>query len=69
MLSIGLVVRFLPDWPSSAPWLSEDEKQCIDAQVQAAAGSGFTREHASRREILETCFSPRMVAHYLSYVS
>lgn len=69
ILSVGLVVRFLPDWPSSASWLSEDEKLCVSAQVQAASGGGFTREHASRREILETCFSPRMVAHYTSYVN
>ena len=58
----------LPDWPAVAKWLSDDEKACITSQLEAQS-SGFTRERSNRREILETCLTPRMIAHYLAYVS
>ncbi|KAF2120999.1 major facilitator superfamily domain-containing protein [Lophiotrema nucula] len=61
-----LVVIFLPDYPSSAKWLSEEEREFAVQRIEEQQG-GFTREPASRREILETCFSPRMLAHYVSY--
>lgn len=68
ILCVPLVIVFLPNWPAVAKWLSDDEKNCITIQLEAQA-SGFTRERASRREVLETCFTPRMVAHYFAYVS
>lgn len=66
--SVPLVLVFLPNWPAVATWLDQDEKRNIISRVEEGGG-GFTRERASRREILETCFAPRMVAHYLAYVS
>ncbi|EEU38102.1 uncharacterized protein NECHADRAFT_48085 [Fusarium vanettenii 77-13-4] len=66
--SVPLVVAFLPNWPAVTTWLDNDEKRYIISRVEEGAG-GFTREKASRREILETCFAPRMVAHYLAYLA
>ncbi|CAM1508741.1 Fc.00g055890.m01.CDS01 [Cosmosporella sp. VM-42] len=61
IVAVPLVLRFLPNWPAVAEWLDDDEKRCITAQLEGE-GSGFTRERASRREILETCFAPPMSA-------
>lgn len=68
ILCVPLIIAFMPNWPGTAKWLTDNEKHCITTRLEAQA-SGFTRERASRREILETCFTPRMVAHYLAYVS
>jgi MFS family permease len=68
IVCVPLVIFGLPDWPAVAKWLSDDEKACITSQLEAQS-SGFTRERASRREVIETCFTPRMVAHYFAYVS
>lgn len=68
IVCVPLVIFGLPDWPAVAKWLSDDEKACIISQLEGQS-SGFTRERASQREVLETCFAPRMVAHYFAYVS
>lgn len=59
---------FLPDYPSRAKWLTEDEKKICEQRLQEQ-GAGFTKAHATRREIMETCFSTRMLLHYFAYVS
>jgi hypothetical protein len=35
----------------------------------ALRGGGYHQAHASPREILETCFHPRMLLHYLAYIA
>ena len=40
----------------------------FDSVTIKVKGGGYTNEHATRREVLETCFSPRMLAHYLAYI-
>ena len=67
MLSVLAVVFFLPDYPSRAKWLTDDDKKFIEARIRIKGG-GYTKEHATRKEILETAFSPRMLGHYLAYV-
>lgn len=62
-----LTLFFLPDYPSRAKWLTEDDKKFIEARIKVRGG-GYTNEHASRREVLETLFSPRMLMHYLAYI-
>ncbi|RFU28946.1 hypothetical protein B7463_g7403, partial [Scytalidium lignicola] len=57
----------LPDYPSRAKWLTGDEKKLCEQRLQEQ-GAGYTKAHATRREIIETCFSPRMVLHYLTYI-
>ncbi|KAJ4356206.1 uncharacterized protein N0V89_004236 [Didymosphaeria variabile] len=68
VLSAFLVWFFLPDYPTRARWLSPIEKQLSVDRV-ALRGGGYQQTHASRREILETCFHPRMLLHYLAYIA
>lgn len=62
-----LLVFCLPDYPHDAKWLSEDEKSFAVTRLQVQDG-GYTKERAGRREILDTCIGPRMLAHYVTYV-
>ncbi|KAF2111420.1 MFS transporter [Lophiotrema nucula] len=68
LLSAFLLWFFLPDYPARARWLSADEKQFAQERLQERGG-GYNQEHASRREVLETCFNPRMMLHYLAYMA
>lgn len=63
-----LVLLFLPDFPARAKFLSEDDKRYVEARI-AVRGGGYTKEKSSRKDILTTAFHPRMLAHYLAYVS
>ena len=65
--SVILVVLFLPDYPARAKWLSEDDKKFVEDRIKVKGG-GYTKAHATKQEILETAFSPRMLLHYLGYV-
>lgn len=68
VLSAVPVVFCLPDYPARARFLSDDDKQfAVDRLKQH--GGGYNQDHASRRELLETFFSPRMLVHYVAYVS
>ena len=62
-----LVLFFLPDYPSTATFLTEDDKKFVQARI-AVRGGGFMKQHATKQEVLETCFSPRMMAHYFAYL-
>ena len=62
-----MVIFFLPDWPARARWLSEEDKKFAEDRL-TVQGGGYSKAHASKQEILETCFSPRMLAHYLTYI-
>ncbi|KAK3215436.1 hypothetical protein GRF29_19g3270638 [Pseudopithomyces chartarum] len=68
VLSALLVWFFLPDYPTRSPWLSASEVDLATSRV-ALRGGGYHQAHASRREILETCFHPRMLLHYLAYIA
>ncbi|KAF2174737.1 MFS general substrate transporter [Zopfia rhizophila CBS 207.26] len=68
VLSVLLVVFFLPDYPSRAPFLNSEDKKFAEGRLQRQGG-GFTKTHATKAEIIETCFSPRMLAHYSAYVT
>lgn len=65
---VVLVLFFLPDYPKRAKFLTEDDKKFVEDRI-AVKGGGYTKEKSKRSEILETAFSPRMLAHYLAYVS
>ncbi|KAF2103771.1 MFS general substrate transporter [Rhizodiscina lignyota] len=62
-----LVILFLPDYPSRARWLTEDDKKYAEDRLKIHGG-GYTKTHATWKEIRETCFSPRMLLHYLIYI-
>ncbi|KAK3710789.1 hypothetical protein LTR37_010013, partial [Vermiconidia calcicola] len=64
---VPLVLWFVPDYPARAKWLSEDDKQYISDRIQVRGG-GYTKAHASKKEIMTTVFHPRMVAHYFAYL-
>ncbi|KAI0482072.1 MFS transporter [Xylariaceae sp. FL0804] len=69
MLSVLPALLVLPDYPAVAGrWLSAADRRLAEERV-VARGGGHSREHASRRETLETFFGPRMLAHYLAYVA
>ena len=68
VLSALLVWFFLPDYPTRSKWLSTSEVHLATSRV-ALRGGGYDQAHASRRELLETCFHPRMLLHYLAYIA
>lgn len=68
ILSVLPTLLLLPDYPSRAKFLSAEEKSFAEDRLKDRGG-GWNREHATRKEILETFFSPRMLAHYLAYVA
>lgn len=68
MLSAIPLVLCLPDYPARAKWLSSGDKQFAVDRLKKFGG-GYNTDHASKRELLETLFSPRMLAHYFAYVS
>jgi hypothetical protein len=45
---------------SIAKWLDEDDKQYIEDRIKLRGG-GYTKAHATKKEILTTMFHPRMV--------
>ena len=68
LLSVLPTLLVLPDYPARARWLSPADRRFAEDRLRARGG-GYNREHATRREVLETFFSPRMLAHYFAYVS
>ncbi|OAP64984.1 hypothetical protein AYL99_00956 [Fonsecaea erecta] len=58
----------LPDYPARAKFLDEADKRFAEDRLKERGG-GYLRSHASRREVLETFFSPRMLAHYIAYIA
>lgn len=58
----------LPDYPARAKWLSEDDKRFAEDRLRERGG-GYNRDHATRKELIETFSSPRMLLHYLAYVA
>lgn len=68
ILSVLPTALILPDYPSRAKFLNEDQKRLAIDRLKEMGG-GYNRDHASRHEILQTFFSPRMLAHYVAYVS
>ena len=67
LLTTPLVIFTLPDYPSTAKWLTTREQKFAVERLDEQNG-GFSRERASRAEIIETLCSPRMLVHYLAYV-
>lgn len=59
---------FLPDYPARAKFLNEEDKRFAEDRLKDRGG-GYNREHASRKETIATICSPRMLAHYIAYVS
>lgn len=62
-----LVIWFLPDYPSTARWLSDEEKKFAEDRLKVDGG-GYSKAKSSKEEIKATCLSPRMLAHYFTYV-
>ncbi|KAL7919628.1 major facilitator superfamily domain-containing protein [Trichoderma austrokoningii] len=62
-----VLVFCLPDYPSKSRWLSENEKKVWEERLREQ-GAGYSKAHATRKEMLATCFSPRMLTHYLIYL-
>ena len=59
---------YLPDYPARAKFLDEDDKRFAEDRVKERGG-GYNRDSASRNEVWATVTSPRMLAHYVAYVS
>lgn len=68
VLSVLPTLLILPDYPSRAKFLSPSEKTFAEDRLKERGG-GYNRDHATRKELLQTSFSPRMLAHYCAYVS
>lgn len=67
LLSAIPVIFCLPDYPARAKWLNSEDKRFAEERLQKGGG-GYNRDHASRRERIETLVNPRMLAHYFAYV-
>ncbi|KAF7541276.1 hypothetical protein G7054_g731 [Neopestalotiopsis clavispora] len=68
MLSVLPTVWILPDYPSRAHFLNEDQKRLAVDRLKDMGG-GYNRDHATKEEILQTFFKPRMLAHYAAYIA
>ncbi|KAH8199516.1 hypothetical protein TruAng_006329 [Truncatella angustata] len=68
ILSVLPTALILPDYPSRAKFLDEDLKRLAIDRLKERGG-GYNRDHASRKEVLQTFFSPRMLAHYVAYIA
>ncbi|KAI8623425.1 MFS transporter [Xylariaceae sp. FL1651] len=68
LLSVIPTLLILPDYPSRAKWLSEPDRRFAEDRLKERGG-GHNKNHASRHEILETFFDPRMMAHYFAYIA
>ncbi|KAI1770044.1 MFS transporter [Hypoxylon cercidicola] len=68
VLSVLPTLLILPDYPARAKFLSPDEKSFAEDRLKERGG-GYNRDHATRKEILETFFGPRMLAHYCAYIA
>ncbi|KAI1488535.1 MFS transporter [Biscogniauxia mediterranea] len=68
ILSVLPTLFILPDYPSRSSWLNESDKKFAEDRLKERGG-GHNREHATRRELIATFFSPRMLAHYFAYVA
>lgn len=65
VVSCLLLVFFLPDFPSTAKFLSDEDRKFA---VDRLEGLGYTKRHATKQENLQTCFNPRMLLHYFIYL-
>ncbi|ETS81469.1 hypothetical protein PFICI_06471 [Pestalotiopsis fici W106-1] len=68
MLSVLPTALILPDYPSRARFLNEDQKRLAVDRLKDMGG-GYNRDHATKKEILQTFFKPRMLAHYAAYIA
>jgi hypothetical protein len=68
LLSAFLLWLYLPDYPARAKWLNNAEKKFAVERLEERGG-GYNQDHATRKEIFDTCFSPRMLLHYIAYIA
>lgn len=68
VVSVLPTLLILPDYPARAKFLTADDKRLAEDRLKERGG-GYNREHATRKEIIATFVSPRMLAHYMAYVS
>ena len=68
VITVPAVIFGLPDFPARAKWLNTGDKQFAIDRLKKHGG-GYNRDHASRKERMETFFSPRMLAHYIAYIA
>jgi MFS family permease len=68
VVSVLPTLLLLPDYPARAKFLTAEDKRLAEDRLRERGG-GYNREHATRKEIMTTFVSPRMLAHYLAYVS
>ncbi|KAF9885853.1 hypothetical protein FE257_012325 [Aspergillus nanangensis] len=66
VLITPVVFFYLPDYPWTARWLTPSVRRFAVERLEEQDG-GFSRDSATRNEILATLCSPRMVAHYSAY--
>ncbi|KAL3450258.1 major facilitator superfamily domain-containing protein [Aspergillus insuetus] len=66
VLVAPLAVFYLPNYPSTAKWLTISEQRFAMERLEQDGGVP-SRDRASRDELRETIYSPRMLLHYLAY--
>lgn len=68
MISVVPTLLVLPDYPSRAGFLGDDDKRLAVSRLKERGG-GYQNDHATRGELVQTFFAPRMMAHYVAYAS
>lgn len=61
-----LVFFFFPDWPETAYWLSESERELAVSRLKGVASYGHSK--VTKAEILNTLRDWRLYAHYIVYM-
>ncbi|KAI3396505.1 hypothetical protein diail_12125 [Diaporthe ilicicola] len=68
VMSVLPTLLVLPDYPARAKFLTDDDKRLAEDRLKERGG-GYSREHATKKEIVDTFMSPRMLAHYFAYIA
>jgi len=60
------VLLWFPDWPETAGWLTESERELATLRLKGQASQGHSK--VTKKEILDTLTDWRLYGHYLAYL-
>ncbi|KAF8521883.1 MFS transporter [Hysterangium stoloniferum] len=60
------VLLWFPDWPETAGWLTEPERELATCRLNGQASQGFSK--VTKKEMLNTLTDWRLYGHYVAYL-